>query len=168
MLKVPAAEALAQLGKIEEPSAELVDSLMAGDQQALLMFQQPITVAVTVSGGVLQWAGSDVDVTDRVRLIVVDFDQDGVEEGRLVDMAGPDEAREEWASVYPERICPDREEVTRIIAKQAEREEREERFDNNRCILCNCDLDDPSAAGAEDGICGPCIAGDDEEGTGNG
>lgn len=29
--------------------------------------------------------------------------------------------------------------------------------DNNRCKECDIDLDSPSAAGAEDGVCGPCI-----------
>lgn len=31
--------------------------------------------------------------------------------------------------------------------------------DGQECSKCGCDLDAPSAAGAEDDICGPCIAG---------
>lgn len=31
------------------------------------------------------------------------------------------------------------------------------RLDDNRCLTCGCDLDCPSAAGAEDGIRGECI-----------
>lgn len=29
--------------------------------------------------------------------------------------------------------------------------------DPSKCRLCGADLDNPSAAGAEDGVCGPCI-----------
>jgi hypothetical protein len=37
------------------------------------------------------------------------------------------------------------------------------RANNNRCLKCTIDLDSPSAAGAEDGVCGPCI----QEGSAN-
>lgn len=35
--------------------------------------------------------------------------------------------------------------------------------DDGHCLKCGNDLDSPSAAGAEDGVCGECIADDAAE-----
>lgn len=119
---------------------------------------EPITVAVSVSGGVLQWGGAD---REGVRLIVIDYDQDGTPHGELVDMAEPDDTREAYASVYEEGVEINAEAIARILEKRDERELRETRYNANQCIECGVDLDSPSAAGAEEGVCGSCIGGDE-------
>jgi hypothetical protein len=117
-----------------------------------------ITVAASISGGVLQWAGADAP---GVEFIVIDYDQEGVAEGELVDMAEEDDVRPAFAAVYFENVEVNAEALDRIKEKRAERELRESRYSNNQCIECGRDLDAPSAAGAEDGVCGPCLAGDE-------
>lgn len=159
------AERFAAEGAIaDEPGAAeralaAIHRLRTGQPHAAVSPAEPITIAVTIEGGVMQ---GSVASRGGVRLYVVDFDQDGVEQGQLVDMAGPDDSSEEWASVWQDNTTVDAAEVARIIAKAEERAVREHRFDNNECILCGNDLASPSAAGAEDGICGECLKGGDE------
>lgn len=147
-----AAAAAALIEKVE-----LLAPLMFAQPSVAVDPAEPITIAVTIEGGVMQ---GSVASGEGVRLYVVDFDQDGVEQGRLVDMAGPYDTREEWASVWQDNTTVDAAEVARIIAKAEEGALREQRFNNNECLSCGTDLDSPSAAGAEDGICGECCSAD--------
>lgn len=114
-----------------------------------------ITVAVSVSGGILQWGGADAP---GVKLIVVDYDQDGAPPHETVDMAEPGD-RPELACVREETVETNPEAIARIVEKHAELELREQRYAADECIECGNDMSAPSAAGAEDGVCGECIGG---------
>jgi hypothetical protein len=112
-----------------------------------------ITVAVSMEGGVLQWGGAD---REGVKLIVIDYDQDGTPCHEIVNMAQPGE-RAEWACVREENVEINAEAIAHIVEKRAELELREARYAAGECIECGNDLSAPSAAGAEDGVCGECL-----------
>lgn len=84
---------------------------------------QPIDVVVTISGGVMQ---ASFMSRPGVRLYVVDYDQDGVDESELVDMAEPDEPREMLANVYEDGISHDADWVKFVLAKAEELRAKEE------------------------------------------
>lgn len=140
-----------------EPAVARVSSalLPLGAVEDAAPAKQP-RVAVVVSGGVLQSAIADVPFD----VIVVDYDV-GQGDG-IFPMIEQEADKPEPASVWVETATVQPDWLDMVAEASETAGEKVRRSQNNECVECGADLDSPSSAGVEDGVCGPCIAGDSE------
>jgi hypothetical protein len=114
---------------------------------------KPVRMILSMEGGIVQggWSAAPVDVT------IFDDDTEGADAERVVDVPQDNgSTAEAYIGGVDLEVNPDF--VARVVPTVNEAVRRQE---NNLCLKCGCDLDAPSAAGAEDGVCGPCTKADE-------
>lgn len=104
----------------------------------------PVRIAIIMDGGNIQ---AVLTAGVPVEYVTVDYDVDGSSDDETREVPQGDGTTER-AFVHANAADSDGPFVVRAFELAA---------DNNRCTRCGADLDNPSAAGAEDGICGECI-----------